>query len=383
MASAEPTNILLKDLRSLSPTDCEAKISQVKHLSSYNWVETSDSSPTIAVPGIPPLWSPPKGSCEVPKDKGVFPTDSNAARHASSPLEPLFRALYRTVPVFDVSQVDVITDSDYIRKLLSILSPGTNKRGLEPFTIKAEVVKDTLMFCYHDALEYQTSRPKEGFGHGFKKRYTSPQLPKSTDHHRIISYTFGGLNLVVRHLTGGCVDANTDADQSRTANTGSTFEDNLADVLGSTSLSSGVKLVVTEEGRPVARESTLEIETGVAGNESAFRGITTQLWVSQTSKVVRAEHTSGVFQDPVVEDVAGKIVQWEKGNEKELGQLVTLISLIRSVVKEKYSGRAVVRFTQSANGVCAGLQLKSMTTGDKLLPEDLYAKWDAVQEGNE
>ena len=35
-----------------------ATVERVKHLASYSWIESS--VPTIAVPGIPPRWSPPR-----------------------------------------------------------------------------------------------------------------------------------------------------------------------------------------------------------------------------------------------------------------------------------------------------------------------------------
>src|SRR5690242_21875143 len=66
----------------------EASIDDVQHLASYNWINAS--TPTLVVPGIPPLWSPPNVSRHLPKDSGLVYINQNAARHPDSPMEPLF-----------------------------------------------------------------------------------------------------------------------------------------------------------------------------------------------------------------------------------------------------------------------------------------------------
>jgi hypothetical protein len=81
-------DILRADLAESKPT-ATASITDVNHLSSYNWIEAPE--PTIAVPGSPALWSPPKAPQQVAKDSGLIYSAQNAARHPESPLEPLFR----------------------------------------------------------------------------------------------------------------------------------------------------------------------------------------------------------------------------------------------------------------------------------------------------
>ncbi|KAJ5693744.1 geranylgeranyl pyrophosphate synthetase [Penicillium majusculum] len=69
-----------------SSDPAEAIIADVKHLSSYNWIEAPE--PTIAVPGSPALWSAPQGSRQIKKDSGFVYIAQNAIRHPNSPLEP-------------------------------------------------------------------------------------------------------------------------------------------------------------------------------------------------------------------------------------------------------------------------------------------------------
>ena len=141
------------------------------------------------------------------KDSGLIYIAQNAARNPDSPLEPLFRALYTTNPSFDIRSIDIVTDRNNIRKLLSFVNPSLSKGGLEPFAIGVEIVGNTAIFCREEAVTHEIVGPNDfrGFGHEFEKAYTTEQISGSTGHHRIISYRFGGLNFLVRHETDGYV----------------------------------------------------------------------------------------------------------------------------------------------------------------------------------
>lgn len=208
MASTTLAEISRQDLLELTTLPL-ASITDVRHLSSYNWIEAN--SPTIAVPGSPPLWAALQGPRTLKKDSGLIYIAQNAARHPDSPLEPLFRALYIANPSFDIGSIDVVTDRNNIRKLLSFINPGSARNGLEPFTINIEVVKNTAIFSRTETATHEFVGVHEfkGFGHEFEKSYTTSQISDSTGHHRIISYRFSDLNLIVRHETDGYVDAGT------------------------------------------------------------------------------------------------------------------------------------------------------------------------------
>lgn len=205
MPSTKIADILLAKLAENAPT-ATASITDVKHLSSYNWIEAP--KPTIAVPGSPALWSPPKTPQKVAKDSGLIYSAQNAVRHPDSPLEPLFRALNITNPSFDFQSVDLVTDRNNIRKLLSFINPSLSKNGLEPFTIKVEVIEDIAIFCRSEAEVSRFVGPHDfvGYGHEFEKAYTSDQISGSTGNHRIISHQFSDLKFVVRYETDGYID---------------------------------------------------------------------------------------------------------------------------------------------------------------------------------
>lgn len=183
----------------------DARISEFRHLSSYNWIDLP--TPTIAVPGSPAKWSPPNGPIRLSKDTGYFYVAQNVARHPESPLEPLFRSLLLTEPSVDLRSIDVVTDRNNIRKLLSFVDPGTARGGAEDFVIKVEVVGETALFSREEAEVRQYIAPSEfrGYGHEFEKVYTKEQIQGSTGHYRIVEYRFGGLKFLVRNEVDGYV----------------------------------------------------------------------------------------------------------------------------------------------------------------------------------
>ncbi len=378
MASTTVSEISRLDLQELE-TPALASITDVKFLSSYNWIEAPNATPTIAVPGSPALWSVPGVSRRLKKDSGLIYIAQNAARHPESPLEPLFRALYITHPSFDIRSTDVVTDRNNIRKLLSFIDPSSNRSGLEAFTMNIEITKNTAIFCRDEAKTMEYIGPQEfrGFGHEFEKAYTIAQINGSTGHHRIISYCFSDLNFIVRHETDGYVDTDTRTSSSKAKNH---TQDDLSSMLEALSLSpasnhpgitpSGSKLIIKEEGQVVPLESTLEIKTRVLHKSLEIQEVAPQLWVSQTPKLVRAYHQNGTFQTPVVEDVVAVIKSWEERKQNDLRKLAALIRKIINLVKE-CGGNAVLKYNVEGDKlVVCKVERKEM------LPKDLYSKWD-------
>ncbi|KAI0468753.1 geranylgeranyl pyrophosphate synthetase [Xylaria cf. heliscus] len=356
-------SILRSELRNLNfPT--AAEIVDVKHLSSYNWLGTE--SPTIVVPGSPALWAPPSRPTQVSKDSGRVYINQNAARHPDSPLEPLFLALYATQPSFDICSTDIVTDRNNLRKLLSFVQPGAEGDALTPFTIEIEIHKGTALFSRVEERNEEHIPPGEfrGFGHEFEKVYTRQQINGSTGHHRIVSYHFAGMNFIVRHETDGYVAGNVNSRSSA---------DEISSVLESLSLDPNPTrpgLIVRREGKTIPLDSTLEIKTRASHRRLSIQEIAPQIWVSQTPKLVRAYHRGGKFEEPQVEDVTSDVRRWQTDNQVQLKRLAALIRKILDIVKG-LNNRATVRYD------CNGDKLIiSPLSGKKMLPEDLYLKWE-------
>ncbi|ERF72516.1 hypothetical protein EPUS_09294 [Endocarpon pusillum Z07020] len=131
----------------------------------------------IETQASPPLWSAPRAPRQLKKDSGLVYIAQNAARHPNSPLEPLFRTLYIANSSFDIRSVDVVTDRNNIRKLLSFVNPDSTRNGLEKFTISIEVTKNTAIFSRAETATHEVIGLHEfrGFGHEFEK--SRPQEP--------------------------------------------------------------------------------------------------------------------------------------------------------------------------------------------------------------
>jgi hypothetical protein len=385
MASSISSTISRKDLQTLS-IPSHATLSDRQSLSSYNWIEAPKATPTISVPGSPALWSPPAYPRKLDKDTGWFYVAQNAARHPDYPLEPLFRALYISDPGFDIRGVDVVTDRNNLRKLLAFINPATAKNSREAFTIKMEVVHNTVIFCRDETktMEYVGPQKFIGYGHEFEKVYTRERVSGSTGHHRIIGYQLGGLKFVVRHETDGyvasAVTPATDGDAT-----------DLSDALNAMSLNSPTtttnqstttvldsKLKIQHSGHSIPTSSTLEIKTRVGHRPLSVAEVASQLFFSQTPRLVRAYHQGGIFQTPAVEDVTSEVGQWAQQHEEDLKRLGGLVRKIVETVKG-YGGKATLKYDVNTDALMI-TGVSRDETWKKMLPEDLYAKWDEPED---
>ncbi|PMD18503.1 hypothetical protein NA56DRAFT_244940 [Hyaloscypha hepaticicola] len=367
------------DLQDLN-TPSLASITDVKHLSSYNWIEAP--TPTIAVPGCPPLWSALKVPKRLQKDSSLIYITQNAARHPDSPLEPLFRALYIASPLYDIRSINIVTDRNNIRKLLSFINPGSTRNGLDTFTINIETTKNTTIFCREEATTHELIGPQEfrGYSHEFEKANTTNQISGSTGHHRIISYRFGDLSFIIRHKTDRYIKLDTNT-IIPSPNSQERENDSLSNLLKSLSLSSstnspptttpaGSRLTIREEGQVVPLELTMELKTRVSHKPLQLREVVLQLWISQTPKLVRAYYTKSKFQVLEVKDIAVQVKRWEEGNQNNLRKLATLISKILQLVKG-YNGHTTIKYNNKGDKLVI-----RKADGDTILPQDLYSKWD-------
>jgi hypothetical protein len=134
-----------------------------------------NTSPPIAVPGCPPLWSALKVLKRLQKDSGLIYIAQNAVCYLDSPLEPLFHILYIANPLYDIRSIDIVTDWNNIRKLLLFINSGSTRNGLDIFTINIEITKNIEIFCCKEAATYKLIGLQEfrGYGYEFEKANTT------------------------------------------------------------------------------------------------------------------------------------------------------------------------------------------------------------------
>ncbi|KAG6149859.1 hypothetical protein E4U47_005094 [Claviceps purpurea] len=377
MAPRKIITITRSSLHGLDSSDA-AYITDVKDVSSYSWVDTS--VPTIAVPGSPPLWSPPDINVPLPKDRGLYYIAENAARLPASPMAPIFRAIFATDPTFDVQPIDVITDRHNIRKLLAYIKPGSDRDKGGSFTMRLELVRNTLLMCRLDlpATEYIQPHEYRGHGHEYEKAYTTKQFDGTAGHHRIVSYRFCGLNFLIRYETDGCVSPKKEAGIAHKGlfDPSDLLSLPFAKQASPAARRSSPKMKVLLKGKTVPPESILEIKTRILGRSLDFADVAPQLWVSQTSKLVRAFHVGGCFEPTHVEDVSAALQKWESDNQKNLRTLGALLSEFITVLKGS-GGRGTLRYDAARDR----LTISRYTGETRLLPEDLYSEWNERKRG--
>ncbi|KAK3682040.1 hypothetical protein B0T22DRAFT_521087 [Podospora appendiculata] len=354
-----------------------AKITDFETLASYSWWDKP--TPTISVPGSPPLWSPPSTARRLEPDSGAVYIDQNAARCPASPLEPLFRAVLIEKPDFSLSDVDLVTDRNNVRKLLRFVQASSS---CKQFQIRVEVVtgdygdddKTTALFTRVEPKTMDFVQEFRGYGRNFEKAYTKPPsaFGRATGYYRIAGFNFGGMRCVVRSETDAYVGGSNMKVQG--------VDDSLSDAPGGLSLSgpekmaSGLTVLRSGDKVKVAASSTLKIKTRAASRTLDMDDVSPQLWISQTPKLAVGYHHGGLFNNVQVRDMTDEILRWEAANQGDLRKLAGLLAEIIRVVKQAADRQAVVEYA-------GGSTLRIIASdGKPALPEDLYTKLSAKSE---
>jgi hypothetical protein len=225
-----------------------------------------------------------------------------------------------------------------------------------------------------EARTQEFIRGFRGFGHAFEDAYT--QKPRgNTSHHRIVGYHFGGLRCVVRHETDGYF-----GDRGSRGVT-----DDLSDAMGGLVISSPDSpdiltdvVMVKLDGKAVERTSTLEIKTRTAKRVLDMAEVSSQLWISQTPKLVVGYHKNGLFDNVQLKDMTEHLHKWEAENQKDLVMLAMLLGRIILEVSSIGDRCAVVKFDGGTKLSILGWDKGS----ERSLPRDLYAKWESRGNGD-
>lgn len=396
--------------------------------------------------GFPSLLDTPSTAVQVQPDQGKYFIDQNAARNPGSPLEPLFRSLFALKPAYDVSEIDLVSDRNNIRKLLKFVSSA---RSGDKFEIKVEIAGDkTLLFTRVEPKTECWSNGRDGYGHSFEDAVTKNHIGKG--HHRVVSYVLGGLKVINRSECDGYLNYETgpqaflspaefggeQASQPRRNPPRSARPSQapaaLSNLLGDLSIStpsstSGSSLAssrwtdpstlasnstryvapgqrgvqVKFQGSSIPASQTIEIKTRAASKELDYNNILTQMWVSQTPHLVAGYfEPEGWFKRIECNDMTSRIQDWEKKNESNIQKLVALIKWIRDNVQCSCENRrGTVRFEGGDVIKIMGLEAESAPPGPhvqgtrtaknrdlmrkKALPDDLYAKWGSIGQSAE
>ncbi|RPA74651.1 hypothetical protein BJ508DRAFT_33277 [Ascobolus immersus RN42] len=344
-----------------------------KQLTSYNWLrKRQGKAQTMVVPGHPPIWTPPLGTQTQlkPNTTFVYP-DDNAARSKAFPMEPLFRSLAVSDPKFSFTDISIISDRTSLLRLLDFAS-GRRIQGRKH---QRKFILDVQRFGNLIMMSHRVEKPKRkdlggGFGISFENEFAKwPRgLQDSTRHYRVVQYTFCGMNMIVRSEADAAVIKRTPALSG--------IIKRLTFPIGSCSnqdpvfATPGSSFLVRRSGTVIPESCIADMKTyATSANITATYS---QMWFSNTSYLIRGQHTDGLFENIAPVDCRmsgdeGGIICWEKKNEGELRKLGNLLETLRTILKER-SGAFTVQYVDRK------ALLVEEDPGKDWLPKDV-AEW--------
>nr|VWO99668.1 Tetrahydroxynaphthalene reductase (EC (T4HN reductase) (THNR) [Ganoderma boninense] len=241
--------------------DKPTKIEDLRCIGSYTW--DKKRKPALIVPGSPRVWVDREMPFQVPFDSGIRMFHEDAFYMANeSTLIPLFRAVDtmalgtesglstgENVEAINWAAVDFVTDRNNLRKLLrwvrepgptkiqtsspvsetAPLSPtsdgsdGSGEKQGRDFTTGWDPRKDfridlqlggantVLMERWAARAREVISPPKGGCRSNFEQEHTmaAEVCENGGGHYRIVRYSIGGLNMVVRFEVDACIPETT------------------------------------------------------------------------------------------------------------------------------------------------------------------------------
>lgn len=327
------------------PTHGPFALSDFAVIASYNWL--NEPEPTILVPGMPAIWSPPSEAPALEPDSGTRYVDQNADRMPLSPLEPLLRAVQTHRPDFDLSELDVVCDRRPLRLLHGFIVGNQ-----EVFQFGVEAIGNTTVFTRAERTTRIAIAPNTfaGYRASFEEAYTKlhPDAKGSTSHYRIVTYTLGGLKLLVRSgvdayrpsAVGEHLSELSGSDYNEEDCTRSIKHSSLNEGLSTSTSSAGGELLVMEGGHGIPQAAILELSTHASGKPSVIHKKIVDLYLSQTPCFVEGYFNStgprynvsaqrarfGLIRE---DDVTEWTKEWEKQHQ---GELATLVSILKQIV---------------------------------------------------
>ncbi|KAF9223143.1 hypothetical protein BS17DRAFT_156254 [Gyrodon lividus] len=349
-----PVTTLPVDYAALTDS-ANAQLSDVKAIASYSWLEAP--TPTIAVPGksnscrrqslplsfdqgSPWIWADDRGPVtHVPLDNGVQIIHHNVLEIGNqSPMVPLFAAIDVLHDDFRYNDLDLITNRNSLRKLLRHIDNDPSRKD---FRIDIDLVQDT---CLLTRCEENPAIIGSWSGYGNEYLKAATRAPRNcenmTDHHRIITYNFGGLKVLLGFTADACTESDIDDDLFL----GSFSSLNIrpgGNTLAKAHMPSfaGLGVKLTSPRSLIPQSHLIEVKTRSVRKELDGRDIYIQLYLSQIPWVYVAWHQQGVFQQ--VEKIALKsdtMKPHARNAAASISKLKVLLLDILKAVREQGSG---------------------------------------------
>lgn len=304
--------------------------------------------------GAPAVWTPKRLPITLPMELGLYCPQQAAYKQPKYPYEPLYQALGIMDPDINFKATKLVTN----RRCLQMLFEFASGNHFQDFRIDLHMVHDTL---------FLTRRTKKGYfvanaygntkvGSNFESAFTSsePGLEDSSSHHRVVRYSLGNLNCVVRFEADACHERKENKesetmDQRCVNFFSSQGEEDLrakCEQLSSPpellKAAASEKEAVTTDvsphtsvvlgGRIVPSSSMAEMKT-YQGEDFYVEKHLPQLWFGRTSNLLVGNHTDGKFRRLETMNVARQLLRWETTHQEELRKLTWLITELREITR--------------------------------------------------
>lgn len=374
-----------------STPDSRAKITQSYLVASYNWLGDG-LKPTILIPGMPALWTPPREARPLLQDNGDFYRDKNASRYPSHPMEPAARSVVEMHPEGAELGIDVVCCGSTLGSLLRFVR-GNDR----PFQMLADRLGDTVHLTRRENKAREKLNCVRGFGHTFPDAYTTwpAQVKGSVSHQRIVRYSFAGYTMLVRFESDGYIDDAQVSGLSRsTANSGQTTQASdtdslLSGLMTAASVSEKIPkddgpLQIRRGGSVVSQDKVFDLKTRAHWRKE--HGLLDEelprLWVSQTPQIVMAYHENSMFPPANIEvrNVGADIEAWEREHASELTTLVALLRKMVEYVRGLPEASSAIEITRDN---LATIELREQVAGSGVaFSADFKGVWESWLNGN-
>ncbi|KAJ4289259.1 hypothetical protein N0V88_007009 [Collariella sp. IMI 366227] len=145
------------------------------------------------------MWTPQSHPSPLKEDSGSYFRDKNAARYPKHPMEPAVMASLAADPATP-AQIDIFACGSTLGNLLRFVRGQDKSCRMLVYKLH-----NTVFLVRRENSPTELIPGIRGFGHTFPEANTTwePDVKGSASHQRLIRYSLGGLDLLVRFEADG------------------------------------------------------------------------------------------------------------------------------------------------------------------------------------
>ena len=282
--------------------------------------------------------------------------------------------------------VDIVACGSTIANLLRF---ARGEAGERPFRFLVEIVGETVHFIRRENSAKELIPDVRGYGHSFADAYTTweKDVKRSTSHQRILSYRFGGLDLLVRFEGDGYITSPGFGGKSPVSP--HSDNENVLDQLSGLRFgnadpktSEKSRLSLVDGGQIIPQEAIFDLKTRsiLTKDKDVLGEQLPRLWVSQIQQLVLAYHTKGLFegQDIQIKSIKSDLEEWEELNQSSLQRLAALLKAITGFAREHKDGKIEV---VCLDGDSLEIRQQNFPKTRHAFSHDVEKKWEEWLQG--